>query len=274
MSEKKSILTTHPVVASTGASLELPKPMWDVGKFNSLIWNNGYHAYIEKALRCPCVDRATGQASSVTCPNCMGRGWFFVDKRETRVISQSMVNIRRNSDIGEINRGTARITTRAVDKVGFMDRIILDDLLAWYSEVLRPVMFNGELVAYPIYEPLDISNIFLYTGADKKLLPLNASKYTVEGNRIVFDESIIDEVEVTDVNQKTPDISISIRYSYYPVYHVLDVNRELMRVRQKGCNYSDDQLTDMPILCECRKSHYIFDNQIWGREVVDNTVTE
>lgn len=273
MSEKKSILTAHPVTAQTGASLDLPKPYWDVEKFNSLIWNNGYHAFIEHALRCPCVDRSNGQALT-TCKNCMGRGWIFVDKRETRVVAQSMANIRRNSDIGEINRGTARITARAIDRVGFMDKIILDDLLAWYSEILRPIQYEDELVAYPIYEPLQVSNIYLYAGDAVKLIPLTEDKYKIEGNRIVFDESILDDVEVTDVNQKQPDISISIRYSYYPVYMVIDANRELMRVRQKGCKFSDDALTDMPISCEARKAHFIFDAQQYGRELFDNSVTK
>ena len=105
-----------------------------------------------------------------------------------------------------------------------------------------------------------------------KLIPLTEDKYKIEGNRIVFDESILDEVEVTDVNQKQPDISISIRYSYYPVFHVVDANRELMRVRQKGCKFSDDTLTDMPISCEARKAHFIFDAQQYGRELFDNSV--
>lgn len=271
--KKKSILTAHPIVAQTPPSLDLPKPMWDVGKFNSLIHNNGYHAYIERALRCPCVDRSTGQALS-TCQNCLGRGWFFVDKRETRVVAQSMTNLRRNSDIGEINRGTARITARAVDRLGFMDKVILLDLVAYYTEVLRPMIYNDKLAAYPIYEPLSITNIYLYIGDNTKLEPIPEELYQIEGNRIVFDNALLELVEVTDVNQKQPDISISVRYSYNPVYHVIDANRELTKVRNRGCTFSDSELTDIPINVLARKAHYIFDAQLFGRELFDNTVTK
>ena len=109
MAEKKSIMTAHPVTAQTPPSNTLPKVGWDVNRFNGLIQNHGYDVYIEKALRCPCVDRATGQALS-TCKNCLGRGWFFVDRRETRLVAQGMENLRRNEQYGEVNRGLARIT--------------------------------------------------------------------------------------------------------------------------------------------------------------------
>lgn len=271
---KKSILTAHPIVDTTPPSLSLPQPIWKPELFESLIHNNGYDVYIERALRCPCVDRSSGQALA-TCKNCLGRGWFFVDKRQTRVVSQSMANLRRNSDIGEINRGTARITSRAVDRLAFMDKIIFLELVAYYTEVLRPVMYEDELVAYPIYEPIEITNAYVFVGDTVKLLPLNESMYKIEGNRVVFDESILDEIEATDVNQKQPDLSISVRYSYHPVYHVIDVNRELMKVKERnGCTYSDEKLKNMPLNVLARKAHYIFDQQAFNRELFDNTVME
>jgi hypothetical protein len=273
MSENKSILTAHPIAAVTAPSLDIPEPQWDVAKFESLIYRNGYDAYIERAFRCPCVDRSSGQALA-TCQNCLGRGWFFVDKRKTKVVSQSLANLRKNSDIGEINRGTARITTRAIDRLAFMDKIILTELLAWFTEILRPIYIDDELTAYPVYEPLEVSNMYLFIDDTSKLKPISNDLYRIEGNRIVFDESILELIGVTDVNQKQPDISISVRYSYNPVYHVIDVNRELMKVRDKGCTFSDEKLKNMPISALARKAHYIFDQQLFGRELFDNTIIE
>ena len=274
MNRKESIITQHPITAQTPPSLELPKPIWDVAKFESLVHNMGYDAYLERALRCPCVDKATGQALS-TCHNCMGRGWFFVDKRQTRVIAQSMENLRRNSNTGELNHGIARITARASDKLGFMDRVMLLDLTAWYTEVINPIMYEDELVAYPVYEPLEISNIYLYAGDDVKLIPLSPSQYSVQGNRIVFDSSLIDQVPVEDMNQKFPEITVSIRYSYHPVFHVIDANRELTKVRDKsGCSFSDENLRQVPMLYIARKAHYIFDAVRFNNTVFENTVTE
>ena len=267
----KSILTQHPIIGQTPPNFNIPKPFWDIDKFESLMSNNGYDAYLERALRCPCVDRATGQALS-TCKNCLGRGWFFVDKRETRIVAQSMENLRRNSQTGEINHGTVRLTARAADKLGFMDRVILLDLEAWYTEVLNPIMFNDQLVAYPIYEPISVSNIFLYAGDNVKLIPLEPSQYFIDGNKITFDSSIADEVPVEDINQKFPEITISIRYSYHPCYHIIDSNRELMKVRDRGCTFSDDNLRQVPMSYLGRKAHYIFDSIKYDNEAFENTV--
>lgn len=267
----KSILTAHTITAQTPPSLDLPKAGWDVNKFEGLIYNHGYEAFIERAMRCPCVDKATGQALS-TCHNCLGRGWFFVDKRETRIVAQSMNNLKRYEQTGEINRGTARITTRASDKLGFMDRIILTQLEAYYSEVLRPIFYKGELIAYPVYEPLDVTSIFLYAGDATRLIPVPKNLYKVEGNKIVFDDSLEEFVPVDDINQKHPEISITIRYSYYPVYHVIDANRELMKVRERRCSFDDDTLRSMPINVLARKAHFIFDAQKYSSELIDNSV--
>ena len=71
-----------------------PKVGWRVADYDELIQSQGYDAYIDKALRCPCIDKATGQALS-TCRNCLGRGWFFIDRIETRLIAQHMDSKKR-----------------------------------------------------------------------------------------------------------------------------------------------------------------------------------
>jgi len=271
MSDKKSIVTQHPITAQTPPSLDLPKPWWDVKKFESLIYNLGYNAYLERALRCPCVDKATGQALT-TCHNCMGRGWFFVDKRQTRVVAQSMQNLRQNTQTGEINRGTARITARASDKLGFMDRVILLDLIAWYTEILNPVVYEGQLIAYPVYEPLEITDIYLYAGTDVKLIPLTPSQYQIYGNKIIFDSNLQDLVPVEDMNQKFPEMTVSIRYSHYPVYHIISEERSLTKVREKGCSYTDNELKQIPMLYVGRMAHYIFDAIKYNDFAFENSV--
>ena len=84
--------STRPV-SLTPAQPGRPAVGWDVGRFERLIYDQGYDAYIDRAMRCPCVDKTSGQASS-TCQNCYGRGWFFVNRRETRLIAQTMGNRR------------------------------------------------------------------------------------------------------------------------------------------------------------------------------------
>ncbi len=269
-------MTNMVTAYSTPPAAVNPRVGWDVERFETLIQTQGYDALIDRALRCPCCDRASGQAMS-TCRNCGGRGWFFVDRTSTRLIAQHMDSKKRYDEWSEVNRGTASITTRGIDKLGFMDRIILTQLEEWFSETLRPVLWDNEFVAYPIYEPLEISNIFLFASDTAPLIPLSEDMYTVQGNKIVFAAEIvnlvdIEALDIQDVNQIP--LQITMRYSHYPVYHVIDMNRELMRVREgKLCGQGyDEYLRQMPINVLARKAHYIFDNQKWGETIYDNTV--
>lgn len=273
--EKKSIILDKPVTFQTPLEVIDPRVGWRVQDFNELITSQGYDALIDRALRCPCVDKATGQALS-TCKNCLGRGWFFVDRRETRVIAQHMDNKKRYQDWSETNRGTASITTRGTDKMGFMDRIILTQLEAYYSEILNPIYFQGLIIAYPVYEPLFITNIYLFSADDKELISIEEKDFNIVGNRIEFSLGIQDLIEINDINIQDKSeipISISIRYAHYPVFHVIDANRELMRVRERNCTFSDEDLKDMPINVLARKAHYIFDAQKFGEEGFENSIT-
>lgn len=246
-----------------------PKIKWRLDVFQNLVDNNGYEAYIDKAMRCPCVDKTSG-AALPNCKNCLGRGYFFVDRKLTTVISQSMNNKKHFEQWSETNRGIAKITALGVDKMSFMDRIILLPLTANYYEVLRPTVFNDELLAYPIYEPIEISNIFLFKNQKEKLIPLTKEQYQIIDNKIVFDKTIIDLVPSNDVNSTEADLSVAIHYSYHPVYHVVEINRELMKVHDSGCNNNGTR-KDMPINVLAKKAHYIFDAQRYDNELLENT---
>lgn len=274
--EKRSIMTNMVTAYQTPPAAINPRVGWDVNRFETLIQTQGYDALIDRALRCPCCDKATGQAMS-TCKNCGGRGWFFVDRTETRLLAQHMDSKKRYDEWSQVNRGTASITTRGIDKLGFMDRIILTQLEEWFSETLHPVLFDGQLIAYPIYEPLEITNMFLFASDAVPLVPLSADMYSVVGNKIVFSEDVVnlvdlESLDIKDVNEIP--LHITIRYSHYPVYHVIDMNRELMRVREgKLCGQGyDEYLRQMPINVLACKAHYIFDNQKWDEVYYDNTV--
>lgn len=276
MGQGKSIMTNIPVTFVTPPA-QMGNDGWYVDKFESLIQTQGYDAYIDRALRCPCADRNTGQALS-TCKNCGGKGWIFVDRTETRLIAQHMDSKIKYQEWSQVNFGTASFTTRGVDKMGFMDRIVLYQLEEYFSEILRPIYYNGEIVAYPIYEPLKITNMYLFVSDAEKLVPLTQDMYVVDGNKITFDLGLQDLVHISDVNVRNKSeipVTISIRYSHYPVYHVIDVNRELMKVREnKFCGLSDDVLRQMPINVTARKAHFIFNAQKWGNDYYDNSIPD
>lgn len=264
----KSIITDRNPVAITPPNRMNPAVGWRVDDFNQLIYRHGYDSYIDKSLRCPCVTESTGQAQS-TCQNCMGRGWIFVDRKKTRIISQSMNNNKKFLEWSEVNRGTAKMTLRGVDKVGFMDRIILLDLVARRTEMLYTLSFNDEIIAYPIYEPIEILNIFQFISDSEKLKPLTSEDYTIDGNKIIFNQTILDNVESENLNE-VGKCAITILYTYHPVYHVIEQNRELMKGRKIGT----EDFSDMPINVLTKKAHYIFDSQKLGENQLDNTIYE
>lgn len=264
-------MTDRAITAQTPPAPVRVRVGWDVERFESLIQTQGYDALIERAMRCPCADKTSGQALS-TCKNCGGRGWFFVDRTETRLIAQHMDSKKKYEQWSEVNLGTASITTRGCDKLGFMDRVILTQLEEFFSEIIRPKYFDGEIIAYPVYEPLLITNMYLFTSDADKLVPVDNSLYQVIGNRIEFNPDIENLIDVRTLHNNIP-INISIRYSHYPVYHVVDVNRELMKVREsKFCSYDDEHLRQMPINVLARKAHFIFDSQQYNENLYDNSV--
>ena len=198
---RKSIITDKVTAYQTPPTSMSPNVGWDVNKFETLIQTQGYDALIDRALRCPCVDKATGQALS-TCKNCLGRGWFFVDRTETRLIAQHMDSKKRYENWSEVNRGTASITTKGIDKLGFMDKIILTQLEEFYSEIIRPIYFQGEIIAYPVYEPLKVTDMFLFSSDNEKLINIKEDEYVIDGNKIVFDLGIQDKISIDDMNVK------------------------------------------------------------------------
>lgn len=268
----KSIISDKQPLIKSVSNESSPNVKWRHGDFTKLINNHGYEAYIDKAMRCPCVDKTTGSPMS-NCKNCLGRGYFFIDRKKTKVISQSMNNSKNFEEWSETNKGKAKITAYGIDRLGFMDRIILLPLISYYYEVVRPIEFDNELVAYPIYEPIEISQIYLFVESITKLMPLTKDQYTINGNKVTFSNDISELVPNNDINAPYANISIAIRYSYHPVYHVIDINRELMMVKDSGgCNESNKGLKNMPVNVLARKAHYIFDAQNYDSELLENTI--
>jgi hypothetical protein len=152
--------------------------------------------------------------------------------------------------------GMAKVTSRAIDKLAFMDRIILREVEGYFNEVIRVKDYKGNKVGFAIYEILEIESIYLFQGDKQALLPIKKSDYTIDGFKIIFDPQY----------NSMDDINISIRYRHCLTFHLIDMNRDIMKVRTVDCGMPDEQLRNMPISGIARKSHYIFDNQKYEQE--------
>ena len=63
----------------------------------------------------------------------------------------------------------------------FQDKIILTQLEEFYSEIIRPIYFQGEIIAYPVYEPLKVTDMFLFSSDNEKLISIKEDEYVVNG---------------------------------------------------------------------------------------------
>lgn len=255
-----------PLVFKTPPNILDPSVRFDVNKFDKLIWDKGYQCEVEKAMRCPCLNKGTGQAIP-SCKNCLGLGWFFINKRETLIVFQGMGYNKKQEQWGESSNGTASVTLRGIDRLTYMDKIKVLDLEAYYQQVLRPVVQKNKAVAFPVYEPLEIMAIFEFKDKDSKLIPLKKEDWLIDGNRIIFSDKIKDKI----VNKKEP--TISIRYSHHPVYHMEEFNRDMMSAKSRNCATEGlDKMQQMPVHGTARKAHYIWQNiKTEADELFDNT---
>ena len=257
-----------PIISKTPDDIGNPQANWDRKKFDDLISDKGYKCYIERALLCPCRHGENhGQADS-DCKNCNGSGWFFIDKVESVVVCTSISNRSRYEQWTESNSGVVNITCRPQDKLGFMDRVTLVELESWFTQVLTmnlSISEEDKYFSFLTYNPISVFDVYLYVDGETPLLHLKEEEYTVDYNKIKIDKSFIESKNL----QKA---KISIRYTHNPVYHIIDVNRDL--IKQKHIiNCGEEELkTNFPLNCVGRRAHYMLDNPNYdGYGLFDNT---
>lgn len=186
--------------------------------FDSAIYDKGYTCFIDKAMSCPCADTSTGHALS-TCKNCGGCGFFWINRRETRLLITNMTYHKFQENWTEANTGTVSISARPEDKVSFMDRIIVCELESTYiqkSKIFIKSEKNGSKTPFCLlfYKPIEIENIYLFNGSDNKLTIIPDNDYTVQELGLILNDKYANGA------------TISIRYKHNPVYYIADVLRE------------------------------------------------
>lgn len=233
-------------------------------RFDSLVFDKGYDAWVDKAYRCPCSVKGAGQPIS-TCDNCLGLGWVFANRIETRVVIQGMRADVRYENWTRDTTGMAKVTTRAVDKLAFMDRIILREVEGYYNEIIRTKVKDGKVVAYSEYPIIKIEDLMMFESDSEplKYLTQDADYIVDKENKLIFPNLSIDEESFT----------MTMRYRHFVTYHIIDMNRDIVKVRTKDCSASDETLIEMPINGMARKAHYLFDNNKYDEDsrLIDNS---
>lgn len=244
-------ISKKPIITSSPIDVLDPSVKFQKKRFDGLIWDKGYDVWIDRAMRCPCIQKSTGQGLP-NCENCLGKGWIFIDRSETRVVIQSLNANKKYENWSEVTTGMAKVTARAIDRLAWMDRITIQNAEGIFQEVLFPQLFNGKIKAFPIYTPLEIFECYLFDSVKTKLkILVEGVDYSIDGDALVFDDKY--------VNNK--QFSVSIRYAHCLVYHVTDMNRDVMVTRvRESCQQETSESAQMPVNGVLRKAHYIFDN--------------
>lgn len=255
-----------PVIASTPPDFGSQQVHFDAKSFNDFITDKSVgSSTIERALRCPCRVEGAGNALADCC-NCGGTGWFFIDKITTALACVSMSNMSKFVPWTEQNMGTVSVTYRPQDKLGFMDRITLLELQSWYSDT-RKVFLNkagNALFFFNTYFPIDVFYMYIFNGVGNPLIYVTPDKYTISNNKITIDFATFKPQY--DANEGS--LSITLLYTHNPAFHVLDINRDLI----KHFNDSNPAVSNLPLHAIARKAHFVFEQPDFsGNSLYDNT---
>lgn len=249
-----------PIIAQTPLDLSTLQfsPQLTASDFKQSIANYGYDVTIEKALMCPCRDKANGHVDT-GCKNCGATGWIFINKKKTRALVSNINQQTKYLDWTEDNIGTVNITTLPEDRVGYMDRVTLLDIDTVMSQIVHVRKSStNELFAFLAYVPTEIDSIFLFLDAQSELEHLDPNKYSIQHNKLILDNSYLSQLTgVTNLNLQY--LNVTIRYFHQPVYHIIDINREVVKSRSKECATGLKALKEFPISSIGKKPHALYE---------------
>ena len=116
------------------------------------------------------------------------------------------------------------------------------------------------------YKPIQVFDVYVFKSIDEALVRLEEDEYAIEYNKIKISASVLDAITDDEFPR------VSIRYSHNPTFYVIDINRDLVKVRTyKDCG-SSDTTDNYPIHCIARKAHYVLDDPNYdGVGLFDNT---
>lgn len=233
--------------------------------FDALVWQKGYDVFLDKAIKCPCRNVPDAQGLS-NCKNCGGSGWLFINRKKTRMVIQSMNIDTRYKEWSEEKLGTARITALNEEQLAYMDRITVATGMITTSQVLFfKKHSDGKWRAMCIYPILELVDAFIFDKPEDPLIKAEKGQ----------DFEIVNKnwIELSETHTQKEHPTISLRYRHNPMFHVVDLTRNVMTTKaiQKG----KDIDTSMPLSAVAKLAHYVLDEQNFNGDYLnDNDYSE
>lgn len=231
--------------------------------FDNLIWDKGYNVIHEKSIKCPCKTKDNDHL--LTCENCQGTGWLFINPVDTKMVIQSINAETKYKNWSEEKLGTFAVTAMEVNLVGFMDRITINDSISVQAETLYPKINvpTNEPFVFTIYDISKIVDVFLF---DTATTPL--TRLIPEQDFDFFDNKIIFAPDTLPLENPV----VSVRYEHKPQFHIIDLVKDVRNSYAINKSSGKDNSIVLPVHAIARRSHYVLDSPNYdGDNVIDNS---
>lgn len=221
--------------------------------FNSIIFDKGYTCFIETAMLCPCTYNITGGSQS-NCKNCGSTGYYWINKKETRLFITNLNNTTSTEKWTDTNVGIANISARMEDKMGLLDKVTICEQISTYIQKTVISIENGVKFALVDFQPIEIEELFLFINSDESLLHIPKEDYEIVNSGITIS------------NKYATNSTLSIKYKYHPVYHIIEI------LRENVANYIGDTKQNLPLKYRAKRASVVFDaDNMFDTRLLDNT---
>ena len=215
---------------------------FNIDDFNQAVLAHGYDVRVDRVIPCACrTEQGNFQAE---CVSCLGTGRYVYDTKEIRCLVQSM-NVAPDVMQWTLkNQGMASFTTRAVDRLRYLDRVFLLHGENFHGETVVADDMGVFCLRYPVK---DMCSAFLFTAVGQRLTDVlsrvektdNADTWTLTG--------------AGNANAK-----LTVLYSYMPTFDIVDMRREVISLDTLN-NNKDRFRANFPTASMGVRSHLVSD---------------
>jgi len=237
-------------------------------KFDILVEQKGLKLTHQYSVKCSCIREVNGSALP-NCEICEGIGFTFNGSHILKGIIQAINFNPKFQQYSEVNLGTALLTTRYTDRLGWYDKIIVDDGATMFSENIFPIIrgtgitqkCSGLLTYVPIdfLQPLG-SNVtmkaFLYVNTTTQTELTYNTDYTFTGREMILSNALRDALIASGKDK----YYIGVRYKHKPEYIVMDIQKNIRNSLVLNVG-GGEELRHLPIHCTIKKTHYLLNGQ-------------
>lgn len=231
--------------------------------FDILVHQKGLELTHEITVKCSCIREINGNAK-LTCIDCGGSGYIFIDPCTLRGVIQAIGFNPKKMQYSEVNLGTALLTMRYTERLGWMDRFTIKDGETIFMENTFPLVrtINGspQMSSLLTYDPIKAVKVFMYVDDSTSQQELiEGTDFSLSGRKLILSDEIMGAAIAAGEQKKY----ISIRYRHRPQYLVMDVQRDIRNTRQIVAG-GEEILNHMPVFCTLKKAHYILNDPGFG----------